>query len=94
MFYRKFLKNTGRFLGRPLDVLERFLKNTGGFRSFRAFLWLRFEIEVSAIHIDYFEPRAQSQLVLAKFVFPSTGATNRFALRKKRMPCGQEFYGL
>ena len=36
---------------------RKFLKNTGGFRSFWAFLWLRFEIQVSAIRVDYFEPR-------------------------------------
>ena len=34
----------------------KFLKNTGGFGSFWAFLWLRFEIQVSAIRVDYFEP--------------------------------------
>ena len=40
---------------------------------FWAFLWLRFEIQVSAIHVNYFEPRTQNKQF----------ETNHFALRNK-----------
>ena len=49
--FRKFLKNTGRFQGRPLDVV------CGRKVSFVR----RFEIQVSAIRVDYFEPQTQNR---------------------------------
>ena len=78
--FRKFLKNTGHFQPCPQFVLDSFSKTQGGFRAARWMLFVagRFRlsadsrIQVSAIRVDYFEPRTQSRLVLAKFVFPQS----------------------
>ena len=52
-------------------------------------MWRRFEIWVTAIRVDYFEPRIQSRSSFGETVFPSTGATKPFALR---MLCGQKIF--
>ena len=67
--FRKFLKNTGHFQPCPPFVLKTFSKTQGGFRAARwdvvcgrkvSFV-RRFEIQVSAIRVDYFEPRTQNR---------------------------------
>ena len=59
--------------------------------------WLSFKIQVSAIHVDYFEPRTQTRSSFGENRFSLNWlVTNRFALQdnlKSGAFCGQGFSG-
>ena len=57
---------------------------TASVARFKRSLWLRFEIYVLAIRVDYCEPRTQIDRVLAKIGFPSTGATSHFCVSEQK----------